>query len=94
MDNDANPPVAYMDCVKTFIEPNAPVGLFGPDSQAQFSIKMCYPNKPCPRPQVAIFKMYQDANEAGWELHWPGMRWLLVTDGKYGPAKFYKPPLQ
>jgi hypothetical protein len=94
VDNDAVPPQPYMDCLKTFVDPTREIGLFGPDSRAQFSIKLCSPNKPCPRTQTAVFKMYEDQNLAGWELWRPGLRWVFTVDGKYGPAQFYKPPQQ
>jgi hypothetical protein len=86
-DTNANPPVQYMDCLKTFVDPNREVGMFGPDSRAQFSWYVASAQRnpdgslryPHERTQDLVLRTYEGSKTLTLESWRPGWKIEFAT---------------
>jgi hypothetical protein len=87
--------VSYSDCMKSFIDPNREVGMFGPDSRAQFSWYVAKPGIPHDRTQDLVLRTYENSKTLTLESWRPGWKIEFATStGLISIDRWYSLPLK
>jgi hypothetical protein len=88
--------VQYSDCMKSFIDPTREVGMFGPDSRAQFSWYVAKPGVFHDRTQDLVLRTYEDSKTLTLESWRPGWKIEFGTSTGFRTLDrwYFLPPKQ